>query len=529
MSASQQFTRTIPGTKGLQALRDWRMKGVVIAFSGALALSGAQKAEAQTREEIITEEVAAFEADYTHINIVEINPDRYADPTTPDVLARATGSRTATETTPFTAYKHGLIYELRRTFDAHGTFDTSVNAQYHPTGAYFPNGQVPTNAEDINAALAIATAEIYYNALENPGPTEGSALALNFTSDSPQRVCVVMFSPHTTDEESFLRQFTDDNIAATPYTMADVYRFVVNHELEHCFNSEGNFPGWLNEAASDAFAITRHMQLNGDDGFAELIMSARQVHQSRAGNPRDVTHYTVPLLERYLPRLKEAYAAGKLDGLTPDQINDFMLENAFGRTPREITTSLNELTLDMQRSQGALTVLSTFTNRDQNGRLVFDDTTMPDNSPELRTRLQSYIDRENRALDTLANPRLNLNAGLLSASEQETVYMQALDDYIQTQSQPRLAAEGIQLKLTNMQAIEDAFAEQSTPEELAAFYQVADVTGVTFGRQREILQGYLVELNRQQEQAQQQTQEQASERDQPAPIRETVIETDLSR
>jgi hypothetical protein len=182
-------------------------------------------------------------------------------------------------------------------------------------------------------------------------------------------------------------------------------------------------PTWLNESLADGYALARHIQLNGDDGFAEVIAASRQLSFDATGARG---HYTVPALDRIIPRLKEAHTAGDLEGLSPVELRDFTVTALLGANEQEALRNQAEIRSEIS---GAAYVQSskerTLSSGDQG---VYAP--RPDLSRLFGHHAALYAERLNSAYDVYSNPHLAQDVLATNTSEATVSFREELDDYI---------------------------------------------------------------------------------------------------
>ena len=441
--------------------------------------------------ERIEAEIAATEAAFGgQLDIVNMQQERYTtadgglyDPDGPD----------ADEMEPVELFYHPdrarLEADLFQAFEQAGTLKTHSGGQYQPVESYFPEGQIPEQAEQINTELARHMSQVYVNSLVSPNPANGSAMVLDFTRPDNQdtRVCVTVLTPSVTDEDMFMGGFTNMDTRGIDLELADLYQFVANHEFAHCMNTGQGMPIWFNETMADAYALTRHFQLNGDDGFAETLISMRQLNAVRN---RDIDHYTVPGIERVLPQIREAYESGALDGLNPRQIRDLTVEMMMGHSEQEALASQQEILAAQGTAARILGVLPTLTTVSE-GRMTFREG-LPDAA---RTQLQPFVDQTNQAIAHLSRPNAVLAAAALNSSEAEIDYRDNLDEYVATQPDHETAQNGMRARLYGLNRLREAFIEAEGIENIEQFDNAYDGSKITLSRQMEIIREYEQELS----------------------------------
>lgn len=468
-----------------------------MGISIALALQPTQRASAQEvsptgrlnsqiAAERIEAEIAAVELAYEgELDIVNMQQERYTDAV--GGLFDPDGPE-AHEAEPVELFYHPNIQKIEQdlfeAFEQAGTFRTGPGEQYQPTAGYFPDGVIPEQAEEMNTQLAAHFSRIYASSVANPNPANGSAMVLDFenASEERSRVCVTVLTPSITDEDTFMSGFTGMDTRGIDIELADIYQFIANHEFAHCMNTNSQIPVWLNETMSDAYALTRHIQLNGDDGFAETVLHMRHLNGvMRQGH----SHYTVPGLERVIPKIREAYAEGKLDGLDPKQIRDLTVKMMFGENEQEIEANGNALMAAQREARVNVSALPHHIDT-QDGQLVFKEGT-----PEhLREKLQVTLDRTNASIAYLSRPNAMLQAAELNSSEAEMDYRANLDEYVATQESPEVARDGMRRRLYGLAQVREAFIEENGIENVAQFDNAFDASKLTISRQVEIIEEY---------------------------------------
>ena len=494
---TQNFGRQAPIEVAKSSTRTWLKRGAVLGMAAAALIQSPTKVEAKDIDplqspvaaERIDAEIAAIERAYEgRLDILNMQQERYTDAV--GGLFDADGPD-AHEAEPVELFYHPDIprieQDLMEAFEQAGSFNLAPGKQYRPTAEYFPGGVIPEQAEEINTQLAQHFSRIYTGSLISPNPANGSAMVLDFQNEvngeeERRRVCLTILTPSITDEDTFMGGFTRLNTRGIDLELADLYQFVANHEFAHCMNTNSGMPLWFNETMSDAYALTRHMQLNGDDGFAETVLSMRQLNGTMG---QDLDHYTVPGLDRILPKIREAYANGELEGLDPKQLRDLTIEMMLGENEQEIQANGRSL-MAAQSEAGLLLGSIPHHVEGQEGQLVFKES-VPE---ELRTRLEPMLGRTNAAIAHLSRPNAMLEAAELNSSEAERDYRANLDEYVATQPSAEVARDGMRVRLYGINRIRDAFIEQNGIENVAQFDNAFDGSKLTMSRQLEIIEEY---------------------------------------
>ena len=152
--------------------------------------------------------------------------------------------------------------------------------------------------------------------------------------------CSMYSVPFHMDRDTFLREMTHHNLPAyvadIEADIADLRSYVDNHELAHCVTINvpshefipTQRPVWFDESVADLYAVARHIQQNGNDGFAEDVIAMREMGAWKASRG-EMQHYTSPVLKRALPHLIKAAENNQLEGKDPYELMDFVAKKVF--------------------------------------------------------------------------------------------------------------------------------------------------------------------------------------------------------
>lgn len=374
------YGRYIPAEAAHKPLRDSIRQrafkfGLVVA--GALSLSSsAPEPEPYFDQDLTSVESAdrtraeerAMEAAHPDLNIITFEYVHNSTPQPDRFESRANG--------------HGLnpyyriderddIYQtILAGFNETGTFNPETK-QKAALDRYLPE-ENPENLETTNERVAHHMSEKIRS--DMVGDTLGVARLVRLDRDGVQgasSACVVIITSENRDSDGFTQRFAgvDNVVSNRVHDVADFNQLIANHEYAHCVFSQNGQDTWRNESRADFYAVARHIQINGDDGFADTWVDLRNMSII---NNRDFGHDTVPLLRRALPVLKEMQANGELDGLDPRELYNKALlgvARAEGHTVAELWESLDEEILArqeaMQDMQGATVKIGAAMRLDQ--------------------------------------------------------------------------------------------------------------------------------------------------------------------
>lgn len=266
----------------------------------------------------------------------------------------------------------------------------------------------------------------------------GQAASFNTVAlDDNQQVTVVggcsMYSvPFHMDINTFTREITylEDHsyVVDIENELSAAREFVNNHELAHCVTAllkSHDFipeerPVWFNEAIADLYATARHIQVEGDDGFAEKVIAMREVGAWPASYQSDMGHYSVPVLRRALPFLKEAAEKGELEGKDPYELMEFIGTKVF-QNPEEPDV-LQNITDEHTTRQHAYTAL--YEGIDL----------MEEDSPDYQKMLESFAIKKNdvaAALDEHQEARALVFKHITDQKDREHAYENSLHSSMQ--------------------------------------------------------------------------------------------------
>lgn len=183
-----------------------------------------------------------------------------------------------------------------------GQFNTGDKAQRGNLEAYLPNGEIPEDIRLVNSLVARRMTENMIGRFSSDNL--GVAWSMRFnrneldpnglvTSQQQMTGCVVMLLPPNMDSDEYVRRFTSikNMQVQREIDLADFNQFIANHEFTHCVFGRRGMATWASESAADIYAAARHIQLNGDDGFVQLMRDVRNVSVI---SHRDFGHDTVP-------------------------------------------------------------------------------------------------------------------------------------------------------------------------------------------------------------------------------------------
>lgn len=495
---TQNFGRQAPIEVAKSSTRAWLKRTGLASMIAAASLVATNDVKAQdvhplhspVAAERIAAEVEAIEAAFRYeVDIVNVDQDKYTD--AGDTMFDPDGPEG--EAGAVRIYYSPRIAELEadllEAFNAAGTFDNREGEQPLDMAAYLPEDQFNAQADEVNQILARNMAQSSMASLVTAQPTGAYAVPMDFDNGEggKMRVCLTRLVPSHTDEDTFMGSFLGGlSTRGIDHELADLQQYVANHEFAHCLTHENGMPTWVGETLADSYALTRHMQLNGEDGFADTVLSIRRVNAFRAGGGG---HNTVPGLERLIPRLREAHAEGRLEGLNPREIRDLSFELLLGSTEQEVTQSADALAKEFNRQKFDYMFLQQ-AGEGRDGRLAIKD----DVPPAVAERLQGTVDSVNVALTHLSRPNVVLNAAEVNSSEAEMDFRDNMDEYVATQASSQVALEGVQARLFSMDRLEEAYIAEHGAEGINELHEAFGADKISFARKREIYQGYEQQL-----------------------------------
>ena len=497
-------------------MRKMIAKRFAFLFAGAAAVMSPSKTEAQQIEpattatqttpsrathplrspiaaERIRAEIEAIEADfYMELDIVNVDQDTYTDAGPNNFDIDGPEGELPAVNIFYTPRIAQLEADLLESFNRAGTFDTRPEQQALDMEAYLPEEEQDANTREVNQILARHIAQSTVSSLVTAAPAGAYAKPMDFDNGrgGHMRVCLTRVVPSHTDEDTFMSTFTGGlNTRGVDVELADMQQYVANHEFAHCLTAQNGMPTWVGETMADAYALTRHMQLNGEDGFADVILNMRRLNAFRA---QGGGHNTVPGLERLIPRLRDAYAQGRLDGLSPRQVRDLSFELLLGTNEQEIMAAGAHLDSEYTRQMWDYRFMQAACEI-KDGRIVIKE----DVPPAVAERLQGSVDQVNASLAYMTRPNAMLDAAEVNSSEAEVDFRDNMDEYIATQESPEIALEGIRARLFSLDNLQRMYVEKEGEEKLPELLEAHGPSKITLARQREIYEGYAQDLEQQ--------------------------------
>ena len=413
-----------------------------------------------------------------------------------------------------TAYKQRTrgngLQPYYRLENINNTYQT-VLAGYEEVGAFNldlkqrarSDAYVPTSTTYPAEATTLTQRAAYHAATEIAADLKSGSLgkARLVMLDRPHhhkagRACAVVVMSEQFDSDMFVAEFSrvDSVISRQVHDVADFNQAITNHEYGHCVFSAKGDATWKNESRADLYAIARHIQLNGDDGFAEVWRDLRNMNVIGA---RSSSHDTIPLLDRAIPTLLKAHAEGKLEGLSPEQLMKFTLTKTArgqGQTQQQMWDSLELQVHDREEAfkdmQGTISRIGPTMHLDRQGLATKDLSTT-----EVRG-IQRVIGSFNQSLE-----RQFVLQCLVARHEngQENPifarYRENLERYIPTQPTAQQAYENLGYRLWQLDDAQTRNAKRFNPQ-TAAFIEATnrDATGLTSAEKRTILEEMRAEL-----------------------------------
>lgn len=325
------------------------------------------------------------------------------------------------------------------------------------------------------------------------------------------RGCAVVVMPESMSADDFVERFSrvGSMQSVERYDVADFHQAIANHEFTHCVTSRRGMPTWKNESMADMYAVARHIQINGDDGFAQAWRDMRNMNVISIG---DTGHDTVPMLDRAIPVLLEAERNGDLDNLNPKQL----FEYAMGQTARSqgqtIAEMFDDLEVEVNARGEAFKDMEGAVKSEGGVRTLDIDAARAKGLSTLEIRAAQRVQAswqqsfENIFEDPAAEEALFCEVGSslfeegAQLSKEERAYAMAryrdnLDNLIATQENTREAYEAVSVqawRLNNQR--HRLVAEHGAEEAVRRQATERDRTGLTAHEKAIVLEGYRLEL-----------------------------------
>ena len=191
------------------------------------------------------------------------------------------------------------------------------------------------------------------------GVFSAQALPLRgFKDKKTDQVCFAQLDEGQTKAEIVSQFAGREHVDVSFMTTEEAYGWIIGHELEHCRSSieRDDYTGEIHpgEGLGDSFAYAMNVQKNGINPdmikgikamrTLNLYDSAKYVYEyneSIAGEVNEMGerlpvksphsgHYTVPIINKAMPQIEEAYAAGELQRMTPYEVSQAVMTWSFG-------------------------------------------------------------------------------------------------------------------------------------------------------------------------------------------------------
>lgn len=378
-----------------------------------------------------------------------------------------------------------------------GTFNLDVEQKAH-SDAYVPEDV--TYPDEVTTLTQRAAYNIASGTADNL--TSGSLGMARLVQldrhnhDTEGKACTVVLMSENFDSDMFVAEFSriDSVMSRKVHDVADFNQAIANHEFGHCFKVSGDAQ-WKNESQSDLYAMARHIQLNGNDGFAEVWRDLRNMNVIGA---RSSGHDTVPLLDRAIPALLQAHAAGELKGLDPQELMNFTLTKTArsrGQTQKQMWDSLELEVHDREEAfkdmQGVVSRIGPTMHLDREGLAKKDlSTTEVRGVQRVITSFNQSLEQQFVLQCPVARKDKNGQENAVFAR-----YRENLEAHIPTQPTAQQAYESLGHRLWQ---IDDAHVRnaQRFNEQTASFLEATDrdATGLTNAEKRAILEEMRTEL-----------------------------------
>ena len=389
--------------------------------------------------------------------------------------------------------RHRIFRQILAGLDTQGDFDTTT-PQKNDIDFYLPNTP-PSGIDSINAAVAYKMSHVIADGLEEgstgfavpmlltPTQTEALATAQNLPHN---RGCAVVVFPENMDADEFVRKFTGVNAPTLAQVdLQDIHQFVASHEFNHCMTSNPGSRAQFTEAYADLFGLARHIQVNGDDGFAELWRDMRHISTI---NMLDAGHDSYPLLKHAVPALLAAHEEGALQGLNARELAqraEHITAESMGLSVEEMWAHVHEeqntrrwhayAIADMPKdAQGYITYV-----REEADRFIDED-----KIAHIENMVAEYNTAQQRVFGRGDLPFVNSTTQTRLSPEQfaELRFRANLENFIEVQEAPELAVQGLEYKAwetANLAREEDA---------------PSTLSGLSLNQRREILLEYAQQL-----------------------------------
>ena len=407
---NNQF-RNIPEASSRSGFRDFVQHkatrfGIIAAASLALATCGTSKAPPQTTapaysgppvSALAKTETQHIQEAFGYVAIIPFEHHDYEinDPETAEGKYGILDSQKIYE-------------EILGTLNNQGQYDPNLR-QYNHNLSYMPLVPQP-QLESINEKVAFRLTNRVMADLASA--SSGSALPirlsraeadqfLNGQGYTESRACVVALPSESLSADDLIAKFTGhDAPTLQQIRMADFYQFIASHEAYHCVDPELDERNVVaGEARADLYAIARHVQVYGDDGFAQTWHDLRSISAINQGT---FDHDTAPILGLAITPLLEAKRNGELEGLDAKQLYakvEEMTAEAAGQTPEELWRGYM---LDTATRFEAIDA-SQRLPRDANGHIIYDEATVDKYglalSDEAEQNIRDVIAEHNTARD----------------------------------------------------------------------------------------------------------------------------------
>ena len=481
---------------------------------------GSDRARAEQRAmEETYKDLVLIPVEYAAFTFVE-DADHNLDPDRPSEADLAEGAEVP-ETGTYYSFNRTKMYEyFLEQFNAAGTFDIQArqNAGHR---VYFGGEAIPEGRQERNEALAARYAD---NTIADMSRGNlGQAIPMRFSQERRNelgmlqtrntRVCRVILMPTHYTPAIYAARYTgiNDLELSQEIDMADLQQAVANHEYTHCLYAGARNETWYNESLADVYAIARHIQLNGDSD--EFIYQRRALRNLSVLNSGDFGHDTVPLVDRAIPGLLEAYENGELEGLNPRELMDKTMDIALGEPEDGKRPGFEALEEEVNTRERLMTDYADLINIDNRRMASIDreklaESELKDNPADLAL-LESILESRNNSVEYLyfsheqeqdhtpgrpdtqrPVPQPTFIGEAIDQAHTMVTYAKGLEELTDTLPTDHDRYDALGYILYRLDKIEDNWRENLPADQLEEKINTPDFTGLTFAQQRFITQGY---------------------------------------
>lgn len=391
--------------------------------------------------------------------------------------------------------KRGNIYEaILQEYNAAGEFNikTRQNAR---SSVYL--GEERDDLETNNQRAAYESSNNVAEGLLSD--TLGVARLVRFDAPGAQgtrAVCTVIVTSEKYDSDMFVQRFAriDNLVSNKVHDVAHFNQAIANHEYAHCVYNPIGEDTWQKESRADLYAVARHIQINGDDGFAQTWRDLRNMNVVSIG---DSGHDTIPMLDRAIPVLLEAHKRGDLQGLDSAQLNEFTLNavaQANDQTRDEMWEEVGQEVLARQEAmkdmRGSTVKIAGVIQLDREAAREKNLSSLE------RGAVNSLIDSHNQSVYRQFDMRC-LVAVRHNGVENEVFarYRENIEGYIASQESPEKAYDNVGYRAWKIRSEERRLISR-LGEETTRYIMAndRDETGLTANEKLEIINEYRAEL-----------------------------------